>query len=360
MFGSDWKARLPGYVATGLAVLATSLWTLWSMGEMYYEAWGTSYPGPLAYLTPAAVFLVFTLVVLTWPRFGGWLIIVIGVIFTAWWWRLAAGRGWLSWKWILATAPASSLLIVTGTLFLLEGRRRLRVRAEGEVSSGGWLRRNARYLIAVGLPLLTAITISIYWLPIVLTRLDDGDRGARLIEGDGVALVWAPEGPGWNWRQSWGGYPSWNQIALYGVVPVGLEDKPGYEDRDATADDMEITGLCRYLGEDGLTLMTEPRNIWRMPTADEIVRSLVRDGEHADCTWDGESQSAICKVTPDKETPLWIPGQLPIYYWAADEYGEHEAWYIPYTGGHPMGGPISHQPKSWGNPRHGYRCVREP
>lgn len=172
--------------------------------------------------------------------------------------------------------------------------------------------------------------------------------------------MWAPEGPGWNWRQPWGGYPSWNQIALYGVAPVGLEGKPGYEDRDATGGNMGVTGLCRYLDKDGRTLMTEPQNIWRMPTADEIVRSLVRDGENAGCTWDGGSQSAMCQVTPDKETPLWIPDQLPIYYWAADEYGEHEAWYIPYTGGHPMGGPVSHQSKSWGNPRHGYRCVREP
>jgi hypothetical protein len=326
---------------------------------MYYEAWGTSYPGPLAYLVPAAGFLALALIILTWPRFGGWLIIVIGVVFTAWWWRLAAGRGWLSWKWILVTAPVSSLPILTGALFLLEGHRR-RTRAEGGISSARWLRRNVRYLLPVGFPLLVAMALSAYWLPIVLTRVDDGDRGESLIQGNGVALLWAPEGAGWNWRQPSGGYPSWNQIALYGVDPVGLEDKAAYEERDATVDDMETTGLCRYLSEDGLSLMAEPQGIWRMPTADEIVRSLVRDGENAGCTWEGESGSARCGVTPDKETPLWVPDQTPIYYWSADEYKEHDAWYVPYTGGHPLGGPISSQPKSWGNPRHGYRCVREP
>ncbi len=52
---------------------------------------------------------------------------------------------------------------------------------------------------------------------------------------------------------------------------------------------MEATGLCRYLSEDGLTLMAEPQGIWRMPTTDEIVRSLARHGQNAGCAWDGET-----------------------------------------------------------------------
>jgi hypothetical protein len=118
---------------------------------------------------------------------------------------------------------------------------------------------------------------------------------------------------------------------------------------------MQLTGLCWYLSEDGSTLMGEPQGFWRMPTTDEIVRSLVRDGSHAGCAWDGVSQSARCEVTPDKETPLWVPSWSPIYYWSADEYDEQEAYYVSYHGS-----IISYQPKSWGNPRHGYRCVREP
>ncbi len=189
----------------------------------------------------------------------------------------------------------------------------------------------------------------------LLTRVDDGDRGARLIEGTGVTLIWAPKGPGWNWKQPWGGYPSWDHIALYGVPPVGFEDKLGYADRHATMKDMETTGLCRYLSEDGLTLMDEPQDIWRMPTTDEIVRSLVQHGENAGCTWDGEAGNADCSGRPNKDTPLWAPDEEPIYYWSADEYDEHEAYYVSYNGS-----MIAHQPKSWGNPRHGYRCVREP
>jgi hypothetical protein len=100
-----------------------------------------------------------------------------------------------------------------------------------------------------------------------------------------------------------------------------------------------------------------------MPTTDEIVRSLVRHGENAGCAlrqaqdgaWDGESGEADCRTSPDKETPLWAPDQPPIYYWSADEYDEHEAYYVGYNGR-----GVYSQKKSWGNPRHGYRCVREP
>ena len=205
-----------------------------------------------------------------------------------------------------------------------------------------------------------AIAVSTFFAPLALTRVDDGDRGARLIEGHGMTLVWAPKGPGWNWKQPWGGYPSWDMIALYGVPPAGFEDKPGYEDRHATQEDMETTGLCRYLSEDGTTLMAEPQDIWRMPTTDEIVRSLVRGGKNAGCAWDGESGSATCERQPNKDTPLWAPDEEPIYYWSADEYDEEEAWYVPFTGGGRYSGAISYQPKDWGNPRHGYRCVREP
>jgi hypothetical protein len=170
-----------------------------------------------------------------------------------------------------------------------------------------------------------------------------------LIEGNGVALVWAPSGPGWYEH-----YYSWNDIAFYGVSPVGFGEKPGYEDRDATLEDMNTTGLCCYLSEDGLTIMNEPQYIWRMPTVDEIVRSLVRHGENAGCTWDGKSERANCQVLPDKETPLWAPDWSPIYYWAADEYDEHKAYYVSYNG------RLNYQPKSWGNQRHGYRFVRDP
>ena len=344
--------RLPGYVATGVMILITSFWTYWGVGEMFYEGWGLPFPTPLRYLAPAAACLVFTLLALIWPGVGGWLLVAFGGAFSALLLSTAAGRGW--WRnlgWWLTTFPLGALIIVVGVLFLLEGRYRRR--AAGEALSPGWLRRNLRYILALSIPLLVAVIASAFSAPLALGRVDDGDRSARLIEGNGVTLVWAPQGPGWNWKQPWGGYLSWDMIALYGVPPLGLEIKPGYEERHATLQDMATTGLCRYLSGDGTTLMAEPQDIWRMPTAKEIVRSLVGNGQTAWCTLDGESINCIGR--PNKDTPLWAPDEEPIYYWAGDEYDEEEAWYVPHNGV-----MLHSQPKNWGNPRHGYRCLREP
>ena len=71
--------------------------------------------------------------------------------------------------------------------------------------------------------------------------------------------------------------------------------------------------------------------------------------------WVGINEQVVCsRCQPDLETPLWAPDEAPIYYWVGDEYNEENAYYVSYNGW------VKRQPKSWGNPRHGYRCVREP
>ena len=343
---NELKQRAPGYIAVGLLTAVTTFWTYWGVGEAYYEGWWGAWYNPLPYLIPAAILLALTLLGIKWPRKGGWVIVMVGgAIFVGW---LVISEFTL--MNLLKAFLLGGLAALVGVLFLLEARRQQRRRSENRKPPRKWFRRNLSYLLAIGLSLVVIIGFSVYWLPIVLGRVDDGDRGARLIEGNGVTLVWAPAGPGWPED-----YYSWNDIAFYGVPPVGVGEKPGYDDRDATLEDMNTTGLCCYLSEDGLTIMNEPQYIWRMPTVDEVVRSLVRHGENAGCTWDGKSGRANCQVLPDKETPLWAPDWSPIYYWAADEYDESEAYYVSYNGN-----GINHQPKSWGNQRHGYRFVREP
>lgn len=347
--------KLPGYLATILLMLTTTLWTYWSFGELYYEAWGLPFPEPLAYLIPGAVCWIFAALALTWPVAGGITILVVGGLFTAWRWWGQIQEGMLTWRWVLSWFPVSAILILIGVLFLLEARHRRRRRQAGWTPPESWFRRNLAYLVIFIPPLIAIIGLTAYWAPILATRQDDGDRGARLVEGNGVTLVWAPAGPGWNWKQDFGGYPSWDSLALYGVPPVGLEQEPGGpKDRQATEEDMHRSGLCRYLSADGTELMDEPQEIWRMPTTDEVARSLTQDGENAGCAWTGEEGETNCRITPDKETPLWAPDQPPIYYWTADEASEERAYYINYQG------DVNAQSKSWGNPRHGYRCVREP
>lgn len=349
---SSFRKRLPGAAAAGLMVLVTALWTFWGMAEMYYEGWGNPFPQPLAYLVPGAACLLMTLLALTWPAAGGWILASAGGAFTIWWWGMAAARGRFNLSAALSMFPVSGLIVVTGLLFLLEARRR-KLERGGALSArrGG---HRLSYVLAPGVPALTVLAVSAYYLPIVLARIDDGDRGARLVQGNGVRLVWAPAGPGWNWKQPWGGYPSWDMLALYGVSPQGLEKKPGHEQKHATRQDMQATGLCRYLSEDGLELLSEPQNIWRMPTTDEIVRSLVHHGRNAGAAWEGALGRVTFRLRPDKETPLWAPDQPAIYYWTADEYDAESAYYVSYNGF------VQRQPKSWGNPRHGYRCVRVP
>jgi hypothetical protein len=356
-----WR-RLPGRVATGLLAIATALWTYWGFGEMYYEGWWGAWTHRLPYLVPPVICVAFTLIALTWPRVGGWIVLLVGGAFTAWRWLRQAQLGLLTVSWALSWFPVSATLVIAGLLFLLEGRYRRGRRSEGWTPPSGWPRRNLRTIVALAPSLLTVIGVTAFFAPLLLTRYDDGDRSARRIEGNGLALAWAPEGPGWNWHplKDVGRYPCWDDLALYGVPPVGIhQERKLQEGAHATEADMHVTGLCRYLGADGTTVMTDPQDVWRMPTTDEIVRSLVRKGRSAGCSWDGESTSADCQRQPNKDAPLWAPDQAPIYYWAADAFGENEAWYVPYTGGGRYGGMIDHQRKSWGSARHGYRCVRE-
>jgi hypothetical protein len=361
--------RLPGYLAAGLMILLTGVWTFWGVAEMYHEGWWGAWYNRLPYLIPGTVCLALTLIALTWPRLGGALIVVIGGAFTVFFMDFRIVDGRLTFRREVGGFLVSGSLLVLGVLFLVDGflkrRRRFQESQErqGAQSAGqsaqAWWRRHLGYVLAVGLPLLIVVGVSAYSLPTVLTRVDDGERGARLIEGNGVTLVWAPEGPGWNWRQPWGGYPSWDRVALYGVEPVGLGDKAGYGRQNgayvhATAEDMAAANLCRYLSADGLTLMDEPQDVWRMPTTDEVVRSLVRDGENAGCAWNGEyAERVTCDVAPDKETPLWAPDLAPVYYWTADAYDDWRGYFVSYNGF------VNATSKSGGNPRHSYRCVRE-
>lgn len=355
------KSKIPGHIGTALVIVVTCFWMVWGFGELYYEGWGLPFVQAVNYLLPGLLFLVFTLTVLAWPLAGGIILIGSGIIFSVGWSLLAISREWFSLNWILFTLlPFLGVLVGGGVLFVMESRRLRQVTSGKDKTLINKIRRyQFRYILVLGLPVVTALTVSVYYAPLILSRVDDGKRDARLIKGNGVSLVWAPEGPGWNGKKPSGVYPSWDDIALYGVKPVGFHNKPSYENQHASQENMNTTCICRYLSEDGKILEEKPSHIWRMPTTEEIVRSLVSQGQNAGCTWDGKSQKAHCQKQPNKNTPLWAPDQSPIYYWSSDEYDDEKAWYVPYTGGLRYGGAIHYQNKDWANPRHGYRCVKE-
>ena len=261
-------ARVPGWSASVLMVVVTVFWTYWGIAEMYHEGWWGAWTNRLPYLVPIAVTLIPGLVAFRWPLVGGALIVVIG-LFAA----VFFGGG---------VTVIGLAIALTGGAFVFDGLIRRRAPSQPAPAPMPWWRRHWRYVLLLGAPLIVAVGISAATLPIVLGRVDDGDRSARLIEANGVTLIWAPEGPGWNWLQPWGGYPSWQRIALYGVPPLGLDDKPGYGRRVdgagegvySTAADMAERNLCRYLSADGTTLLDQPQDLWRMPTTDEVVRTF--------------------------------------------------------------------------------------
>ncbi|MCP4544732.1 MAG: formylglycine-generating enzyme family protein [Chloroflexi bacterium] len=134
-------------------------------------------------------------------------------------------------------------------------------------------------------------------------------------------LIWAPDGPGW---------------PCTGV------------------DWYEAEQVCQRLGEDGLTLAPEPQNVWRLPTVDEAVRSMVRHGQNSGGAWDAEIAEATYQTRPDKESPLWNTYSQVIYWWTATEVDEDHAYIIVYDG------------KAWSKtkqlslPYRGFRCVKQP
>ena len=334
--------QMPGLIASGLMILVTTLCTYWGVAEMYHEGWWGSPTNALPYLAPLAITLAPTLIAFRWPRVGGALLIALGI-----------GAGLFFGN--VGVIVVSALIALVGAAFCVDGW----IGRPHDSAPSRWRGRD-RYWLAVGAPALVAVVISAIRLPVVLTRVDDGDRSARAITTQGHTLIWAPAGPGWNWQQDWGGYPGWQSIALYGLDPIGLNDKPGYgRTADgvhyATAADMAEHNLCLYLARDGLTLSPEPVRIWRMPTTAEVVGALGRHGQNATCLWQGEfGREVSCLTEPDKESPLWATDVSAIYYWTADSYSDSLGTFVSFNGF------VNADNKLGGNPRHSYRCVREP
>jgi hypothetical protein len=354
-----WRV-LPGAIAAGLSILVTCAWTFWGVAELFHEGWYGPVLPRLLYLAPAGLCLAFTLVALAWPRLGGGILIAGGAGAMAWWCWMAARRGVLTLGGALSMSPVLGGLALVGALFLVEARHRRRRQAAGWAPPANWLRRNLLFLLAIGLPLLLGLGLSVEPALRVAGRLDDGYRGTRRIQGSGVDLLWAPAGPGWVTTSAG---PSWNELALYGVPPVGLAGKeyglerrcrPGSPEGCATTADVQEYNLCLYLDQAGTTLLAEPQRIWRLPTVEELVRSLVRHGESAGCLWSGRLGQADCRVLPDKETPFWDPTAPVVYYWAADERDPDSAYYVVYYGG------VWVDDKSSQMGSRGYRCVRQP
>jgi hypothetical protein len=87
------------------------------------------------------------------------------------------------------------------------------------------------------------------------------------------------------------------------------------------------------LSIDGTKLEKDEVNIWRLPTVDEAVRSMVYHGNNAGGTWNKIDKKAIYKIQPDKESPLWNIHLKTIYWWTSTEVDSSNVYIIVYNGG---------------------------
>jgi len=294
------KRQVVGWIAVVLSTVITCFWAFWGIIENFHEGWyyasWLSNVGLMLvqYLSPLLAFLGVTLISIAWPRIGGGLHVVL-VLLAAWFFQAFA-------------EPVILVLLVPliglGALYWF-GRPQPR--------------RIALFL-AAGLPLLTLVVSGLAPALRVSQRLDDGFLGARSVQGNGVDLVWAPEGPGWplagmNWQAA--------------------------------------QQACQYLDQDGLALASAPQEIWRLPTVDEAVRSMARHGQNSGGLWDAAAARATYQTTPDKESPLWNVHSQVIYWWTATEVDAEYAYIIVYDG------QVWPRAKSFGPGYLGFRCVKQ-
>lgn len=277
--------RSAGWLAVTLNGATASLWALWGAVEMFHEGWWRASLlenlafAPL-YLAPAAIFIALGLLGVLRPHLGA----LAMLAFTAWFW----------WWWEVPRRLVSGEQLLLG--LVLSG-------------AGGWLaclwwwgrvepRRWALHATWLA-PLVVALAAGAFPGWRALTRQDDGGRGERLVVGRDLELLWVGAGPGWPGRGA-----SW------------------FEAHERVA----------RLAPEGDRLLEFPLHAWRLPTRDEVVRSLSFRGQNAGGTLAPDGASARYRVLPDKETPLWDPRSEVIYWWTADELGGEQAWSVCYNG----------------------------
>jgi hypothetical protein len=288
-----------GWAAVALSTAALCFWAFWGSAEAFHEGWyfrdlwHNLFLTYIQYLSPVLLILAPVAVALRWRRAALPVFLALAVA-AALWFRKGAGV-------VLIAFPLTML----GVLFHL-----------GRPEPKRWAWRMV--LLA---PLLTALGTGAYPGYRAMTRWDDGNYGARLVEGNGVRLVWAPEGPGWGNH-----YASWTAASE----------------------------RCAHLSADGRELRPEPVGIWRLPTVDEAVRSMVRRGRNAGGVWNPAARVATYRTLPDKESPLWKRYSQVIYWWTSTANGPRERYRIAYNGY-----VMAADPRGWGD-YWSYRCVSEP
>lgn len=277
------KKLILGWIGVSITILVSSFWAYWGAFENFHEGWYSISVWKnisiflFQYMLFTIIFIVLALVTLKWKKIGMLMHLILSVFCI----YFFSGANF-SVIGLLIIIPFA----VLGLIYYF----------------GEPYPKKLAYRLIIFIPLIIVLVISIPQGVKVSKRINDGYFGTRIVEGNGVTLVWAPRGPGW--------------------PDKGISWK-------------EAQDICKYISEDGLTIMETEQNIWRLPTVDEAIRSMMLHGENVGGVWHEDEEKAIYDKTPDKESPLWDVHSKVIYYWTSDTTIEDEkqAYIIVYHGG---------------------------
>jgi hypothetical protein len=275
------------------------MWAFWGTIEAFHEGWyqptlaGNVWFSLTHYLPWMFLPMLAGLAAL-WRRWAGWLahgVLVVVVL------------GLFGVRWSAGTVLIGVPLLLLAVLYTF-----------GRPVPVAWARR-----MLVIVPIATALVAGVVPGWRALTRPAGVNLSMTRIAGAGVDLVWAPAGPGWS---------------------------------DTGFSWFEARRRCEHLVADGSALADRPQGVWRLPTVDEAVRTMIWRGANAGGSWDAVARLATYRRMPDKEAPLWNPLSQVIYWWTADELDADRAFRIVYNG------QVHAMPKRWGPAYMACRCVK--
>jgi hypothetical protein len=289
--------ELIGSITAIAALSIICLWSYWGINEAFHEGWyHTSLLQNLLltfiqYLSVPIFLIALSLIAINIKRLGSGLFIALGFL-ALFFFDSIAGK-------FLIFIPV--LLLSFGFYF------------------GSYKHKRTIILSFTLIPLLIILSFGIPQLYRVENRFNDNDFGKRIISGNNIILTWAPQGVGFPLEGT-----NW---------PTAVDN-------------------CERLNEEGTKLESNEMNIWRLPSRDEVVRSMTRNNNNAMGFID-DAGIAQYDAKPDKETPLWNPYSKVIYYWTIEPHNEKQSYLVAYNG------YILARSKNSGANYQGYRCVKE-
>jgi len=285
--------KVIGWIPVSISILIACFWAYWGIIENFHEGWYyTSFYKNIGlmliqYLSPMIITITLTLISIRHNKIGAVLFIITGGVLS----------------FLVNNIIISVPFIFLGILYWFNN-----------FSEKKW-----KYRLSLLLPFLTLIIMGIEPIIRVSGRVNDKNFGFRIIKQNNIALIWAPQGPGWpengtNWYKA--------------------------------------DSICKYLKEDGLSIDTLPQNIWRLPTVEEVAKSTKRHGSNCKGQLNSNGEPEY-EIRPDKETPLWNPNSKVIYWWTKTEIDRNNAYMIVYDG------KIWKRKKSFSANYLGYRAVKD-